>query len=63
MNKQLRYYLAGQASSLPRYILEQFIKVAVVWTPTVVGIGLRAVLYNELVFVAKHRLGYPMSRL
>ncbi len=46
MNKQLRYYLAGQASSFPRYILEQLIIVAVGWIPTVLGIGLRAVLYR-----------------
>ena len=46
MNKQLRYYLAGQASSFPRYILEQLIMAAVSWIPTVVGIGLRAVLYR-----------------
>jgi len=40
--------LAGQASSLPRYILEQFIMVAVGWIPTVVGLGLRAVLYRAI---------------
>ena len=46
MTKQLRYYLAGQASSLPKYILEQLIMVAVSWIPTLAGIGLRALAYR-----------------
>jgi acetyltransferase-like isoleucine patch superfamily enzyme len=46
MNEQLRYYLAGQASSFPRYVIEQLIMIAVGWIPTVVGIGLRSVLYR-----------------
>ena len=46
MIEQLRYYLTGQASSLPKYILEQLIMVAVGWVPTCVGIGLRAIAYR-----------------
>jgi acetyltransferase-like isoleucine patch superfamily enzyme len=43
---QLRYYLAGQASSLPVYILEQSIVGTFGWIPTIVGIGLRALAYR-----------------
>ncbi len=43
---QGRLYLARQAASLPRYVLEQSLMVLVGWVPTVVGLGLRAVLYR-----------------
>lgn len=46
MFKQLRYYLAGQASSVPAYILEQLVLSLCGWVPTIVGIGLRAVMYR-----------------
>ena len=46
MNQQLRYYLTGQASSVPRYILEQFVFALFSWIPTVIGIGLRSVVYR-----------------
>ncbi len=46
MIKQLRYYLAGQASSLPAYILEQFILGIFGWVPTIIGIGLRVLVYR-----------------
>jgi acetyltransferase-like isoleucine patch superfamily enzyme len=46
MFEQLRYYLSGQASSVPIYILEQLILSAFGWVPTVVGIGLRALVYR-----------------
>jgi acetyltransferase-like isoleucine patch superfamily enzyme len=39
-------YLSRQASSLGRYVLEQAMYAAVGWVPTVVGLGLRAVLYR-----------------
>lgn len=42
----IRLYLSRQAASLPRYILEQMLFALVGWVPTVVGIGLRAVLYR-----------------
>ena len=45
MIKQLRYYLAGQAASLPVYILEQLILSLLSWIPTVIGIGLRGMIY------------------
>jgi acetyltransferase-like isoleucine patch superfamily enzyme len=46
MINQLRYYVAGQASSLPRYILEQFILNTFGWIPTIIGVGLRALVYR-----------------
>ncbi len=46
MIEQLRYYLGGQASSLPLYILEQLVLGAFGWVPTVAGIGLRALAYR-----------------
>lgn len=42
----LRLYLARQASSFPRYALEQALYLLVGWIPTVLGIGLRALLYR-----------------
>jgi acetyltransferase-like isoleucine patch superfamily enzyme len=46
MLDQLRYYLAGQAVSVPVYILEQMILNVFGWVPTVVGVGLRAFVYR-----------------
>lgn len=42
----LGLYLSRQASSLPRYLLEQLLFLAVGWVPTVIGIGLRGFLYK-----------------
>jgi acetyltransferase-like isoleucine patch superfamily enzyme len=42
----VRLYLRRQASSTGRYILEQFLYLLVGWIPTVVGIGIRGVLYR-----------------
>jgi acetyltransferase-like isoleucine patch superfamily enzyme len=44
--EQLRYYLAGQASSWPVYILEQVVLILCGWVPTIVGIGLRGLAYR-----------------
>jgi len=46
MLDQLRYYLSGQAKSVPAYILEQLILTLFGWIPTVVGIGLRNLAYR-----------------
>jgi acetyltransferase-like isoleucine patch superfamily enzyme len=46
MIKQLRYYLNGQASSLPAYILEQLVLTLFGWIPGIVGVGLRALAYR-----------------
>ncbi|MFO7539362.1 MAG: acyltransferase [Chloroflexota bacterium] len=42
----LRLYLSRQAASLGRYILEQLLFLIVGWVPTLVGLGLRAVVYR-----------------
>jgi len=42
----LRLYIARQAASPGRYLLEQLLFILVGWVPTVVGIGLRALLYR-----------------
>lgn len=46
MIERVRYYLAGQASSLPAYVLEQLVLGIFGWMPTLVGIGLRALAYR-----------------
>ena len=46
MIEQLRYYVAGQASSWPVYILEQLVLACCSWVPTIVGIGLRGLAYR-----------------
>ncbi len=45
-NKGLKVYIDRQASSIPRYIVEQILYAMVGWIPTVLGIGIRAVLYK-----------------
>jgi acetyltransferase-like isoleucine patch superfamily enzyme len=42
----LGLYLRRQADTLWRYILEQSLQSLVGWVPTIVGVGLRAVLYQ-----------------
>jgi len=42
----LRLYLARQASSPRRYIAEQLLFALAGWMPTVVGIGIRSILYR-----------------
>lgn len=44
----LGLYLSRQADSLPRYVLEQSVLTLAGWIPTVVGIGLRALLYRAI---------------
>jgi acetyltransferase-like isoleucine patch superfamily enzyme len=48
MIDQLRYYLAGQASNLSTYALEQVVLSTCGWIPTIVGIGVRALAYRLL---------------
>lgn len=43
---QIRLYLSRQASSLGRYILEQFLLGLAGWIPTIIGIGVRGVVYR-----------------
>ena len=44
----LRLYLSRQASSLGRYLLEQTVYLLFGWIPTVVGIGIRSVVYRPI---------------
>lgn len=44
----LRFYLRGKTRSFPRYLLSEFLQACVAWIPSVVGIGLRAVLYKPV---------------
>ena len=45
-NTCLRLYLSRQASSFPRYLLEQALYAALGWIPTPLGLGVRSVLYR-----------------
>ncbi len=42
----IKLYLSRQASSFGRYLLEQTLYLLIGWVPTIVGIGLRGVLYR-----------------
>ena len=46
MFSALRLYISRQASGLGRYILEQLLYALVGWIPTLIGIGLRGILYR-----------------
>jgi acetyltransferase-like isoleucine patch superfamily enzyme len=46
MLESLQLYLNRQASSHWRYLLEQSLQAVLGWVPTIIGIGLRAVLYK-----------------
>lgn len=43
---QAQLYLSRQATCLRRYVLEQLLQALAGWVPSLVGIGLRAVLYR-----------------
>jgi len=49
MKDMLRYFLAGQATSLPRYLLEQTLFALFGWIPSLVGIGLRGLAYKLVI--------------
>jgi len=46
---QVRGYVAWQADSPARYLLEQTVQMLAGWVPTLAGIGLRALLYRAIV--------------
>ena len=46
MLSSLKLYLSRQADSLWRYLLEQLLYFSIGWVPTLLGIGLRGVLYR-----------------
>ncbi len=43
---QLKLYISRQASSFGRYVLEQTLYILVGWIPTVIGLGIRGILYR-----------------
>ncbi len=49
MLPRLKLYLDRQAAGLGHYILEQTLFALVGWIPTVIGIGLRSVLYKLII--------------
>jgi acetyltransferase-like isoleucine patch superfamily enzyme len=46
MLDKIRYFLTGQAGSMGTYILEQTILGLFSWVPTLIGIGIRSVVYR-----------------
>ncbi|MFC1997188.1 acyltransferase [Chloroflexota bacterium] len=46
---QIKLYLNRQASSGWRYILEQILYLLLGWIPTIIGIGLRGILYRTII--------------
>jgi acetyltransferase-like isoleucine patch superfamily enzyme len=48
MRNQFKLYLSRQATSLPRYALEQLIQATLAWVPGLPGIGLRALAYRTM---------------
>ena len=42
----LKLYIQRQASSIPRYVLEQFLYGLVGWVPTIIGVGIRGIVYK-----------------
>jgi acetyltransferase-like isoleucine patch superfamily enzyme len=45
---QLRFYLKGQSTSLPRYLYEQTTFALLGWIPGILGIGLRGLAYRPI---------------
>lgn len=46
ISSPIRLYLSRQATSLGRYVWEQFIQALFGWVPTIVGVGLRGIFYK-----------------
>jgi acetyltransferase-like isoleucine patch superfamily enzyme len=46
--ENLRLYMRRQASSVPRYVLEQAVMGVAGWVPTILGIALRGILYRTI---------------
>ncbi len=55
MQEKIRYYLAGQATSLGAYLLEQIIYTIFGWIPSIIGLGLRGIFYKLVL----HAEGLP----
>lgn len=48
MLQELQYYLKGQSTSIPRYVVEQTFMTLLGGLPSLVGIGLRGIAYKAL---------------
>jgi acetyltransferase-like isoleucine patch superfamily enzyme len=48
MLKELDLYISRQASSVGRYAWEQLIQALASWIPTILGIGLRSIIYRGI---------------
>jgi acetyltransferase-like isoleucine patch superfamily enzyme len=48
MLRELTYYLKSQSTSIPRYIVEQIIMTLLGGLPSLVGVGLRGIVYKLL---------------
>lgn len=46
--QELRYYLKGQSTSIPRYVVEQTLMTLLGGLPSLVGIGLRGIAYKVI---------------
>jgi acetyltransferase-like isoleucine patch superfamily enzyme len=46
IGQSLRLYISRQASGMGTYLLEQILYALVGWVPTVIGLGLRGILYR-----------------
>ncbi|ACL23740.1 acyltransferase [Chloroflexus aggregans] len=51
MTERLQLYLSRQASSLPRYMIEQTVQSVCGWIPGLIGIGLRAFIYRAIMHI------------
>jgi acetyltransferase-like isoleucine patch superfamily enzyme len=49
--QSVRVYLQRQADSPGRYILEQLLYLLLGWVPTIIGIGLRGILYRLIMHI------------
>ena len=56
MLDSLRYYLKSQSTSLPRYILEQVVMALLGGLPSLIGVGLRGIVYKLIL----HSDGLPI---
>jgi acetyltransferase-like isoleucine patch superfamily enzyme len=48
MRTQLQLYISRQAGSPARYVLEQVVQALAGWVPSILGVGLRALLYRSI---------------
>jgi acetyltransferase-like isoleucine patch superfamily enzyme len=59
----LKLYLDRQADSFGRYVLEQAIQTLAGWIPTVIGLGIRAILYRLIMHMNGWAAIEPRVRL